>query len=125
MSNVHNLKPFQKGVSGNPNGRPRKIPALDELLADILNEETDGVSVARQILEMYVREALKGNLTAAEALFNRAYGKPKPAAQDDGKDVTVRVIRECSDDELLDKVNGIFDVARKRKIESDALLQNF
>lgn len=116
MSNVHNLKPFQKGVSGNPAGRPRKLPALDELIADILNKETDGVSAARQILEMYVREALKGNLTAAEALFNRAYGKPKQATEQ-ATDVTVRVVRELSDDELLDRVNGIFDAARERQLE--------
>lgn len=27
-------KPFKKGQSGNPNGRPKKLPELDKLLAD-------------------------------------------------------------------------------------------
>ena len=32
---------FKKGQTGNPNGRPRKLPELDKLLADVLGEEKD------------------------------------------------------------------------------------
>jgi hypothetical protein len=93
--NVHNLKPFQKGVSGNPAGRPPKIPAIDELLAKVLSDEVDGVTIAEQILLTVAKQAIAGNLHAAEIILNRAYGKPKQAApSDDNSETVIRIIRE-------------------------------
>lgn len=68
---------FKSGQSGNPAGRPKKLPELDRLLADVLSEETDGVTAAEMILRKLLDMALKGNLRAAEILLDRAYGKPK------------------------------------------------
>lgn len=70
---------FKKGKSGNPNGRPKKIPALEELLADILSEEKDGIEAARAILITLRSKAIKGDIRAAEVLLDRAYGKVKQA----------------------------------------------
>jgi hypothetical protein len=70
-------KPFKKGQSGNPNGRPKKLPQLDKLLADILGEEKDGKDAATVILMALRAKAVKGDIRAAELLLNRAYGKPK------------------------------------------------
>lgn len=79
--NPANLTPFQKGESGNPNGRPRKLPNLDVLLADVLGEEKDGVSAAQAILMRLRATASGGNtqtaIRAAEILLDRGYGKPK------------------------------------------------
>lgn len=72
-----NLKPFKKGQSGNPNGRPKKLPKLDELLADVLGEEKDGVSAGEAILKALRAKATKGDVRAAELLLDRAYGKAK------------------------------------------------
>jgi len=69
-----NLKNFPKGVSGNPNGRPKKIPEIDKLLADVLGE--DGHE-ATEILKALVAKAKKGDVRAAEVLLDRAYGKAK------------------------------------------------
>lgn len=66
---------FKKGVSGNPNGRPKKIPAIDELLADVLGEEKDGMTAATIILKALRNKAFKGDVRAAEVLLDRAYGK--------------------------------------------------
>ena len=74
-----NPKPFKKGQSGNPNGRPKKLPELDKLLADVLGEEKDGVSAAEVILKKLRQMAANGNLRAAEILLDRGYGKPKQA----------------------------------------------
>lgn len=66
---------FKKGQSGNPNGRPRKLPELDKLLFDVLGEEKDGISAAEAILKALRFKATKGDIRAAEVLLDRAYGK--------------------------------------------------
>lgn len=68
---------WKKGESGNPNGRPRKLPELDKLLADVLGEEKDGVTAGEAILKALRAKASKGDVRAAEVLLDRAYGKPK------------------------------------------------
>lgn len=72
-------KPFKKGQSGNPNGRPRKLPELDKLLANVLGEEKDGTTAAEAILKALRAKAAKGDVRAAELLLDRAYGKAKQA----------------------------------------------
>lgn len=74
---IPNNKPFPKGVSGNPAGRPKKLPELDKLLADVLGEEKDGITAAEAILKKLRQMAAQGNLRAAEILLDRGYGKPK------------------------------------------------
>ena len=74
---IENLKPFKKGQSGNPNGRPKKLPELDKLLADVLGEEKDGVTAAEVILKALRAKAAKGDIRAAEVLLDRAFGKAK------------------------------------------------
>lgn len=68
---------WKKGESGNPNGRPRKLPELDKLLAEVLGEEKDGISAAEVVLKAIRAKAAKGDVRAAELLLDRAYGKPK------------------------------------------------
>ena len=77
---------FKKGQSGNPKGRPRKLPELDALLAEVLGEEKDGMTAAEAILKRLLQEAAKGNLRAAEILLNRAYGMPRQRLEHTGED---------------------------------------
>jgi hypothetical protein len=55
------------------NGRPKKLPELDKLLADVLGE--DGIEAAKAILMALRSKATKGDVRAAEVLLDRAYGK--------------------------------------------------
>lgn len=79
------LKPyeFKKGQSGNPNGRPRILPELKEVMERLLSENiTDNKSGKEiQILEAVLRtlqaKALKGDMRAIQELLDRFYGKPK------------------------------------------------
>ena len=75
MAFPHDGKKFKKGQSGNPKGQPKKIPELNILLAEVLGEEKDGIAAAKAILMALRAKATKGDVRAAELLFNRAYGK--------------------------------------------------
>jgi hypothetical protein len=82
-------RPFKKGQSGNPNGRPKKLPELRELLANVLGDEKDGKTAAEAILMALRAKAAKGDVRAAELLLDRAYGKPKQDVDLSGSMVTV------------------------------------
>lgn len=75
--NDENLKPFKKGEDErrNINGRPKKLPQIDKLLADVLGSEDDEESPAKDILKALLAEAKAGNVRAGEILLDRAYGK--------------------------------------------------
>ena len=66
---------WKKGQSGNPAGRPKKLPELRELLANVLGDEKDGKTAAEAILMALRAKATKGDVRAAELLLDRAYGK--------------------------------------------------
>lgn len=92
--NKDNLKPFKKGETGNANGRPKKIPAIDELLAEVLGKEKDGKTVAQAILSALSAKALKGDIRAAEVLLNRGYGLPKQHIKNENTgSIKIEIIR--------------------------------
>lgn len=105
-------RPFQKGQSGNPKGRPRKLPELDTLLADVLGEEKDGMSAAEAILKKLRQEAAKGNLRAAEILLNRAYGMPKQRTEVTGAEggpveTVIRFVDDSEDEAYFEHKSKI------------------
>lgn len=91
MANPQNIEKhkFPKGQTGNPNGRPRKLPELDKLLADVLGEEKDGVSAAEAILKALRLKASKGDVRAIELMLDRAYGKAPQTITHEGLPTSV------------------------------------
>lgn len=74
MANLQNLKPFKKGQSGNPKGRPKK-PDIDQIIIDALNDERNGTTAIEAIVRALIVKATKGDIKAAQELFDRLYGK--------------------------------------------------
>lgn len=110
MPKPENIEPhkFKKGQSGNPKGRPKKLPELEKLLADVLGEEKDGMTAAEAILKKLRQEAAKGNLRAAEILLNRAYGMPKQRTELTGADggpveTIIRFVDDTNDDDYFNQ----------------------
>lgn len=67
-------KPFPKGVSGNPRGRP-KLPDIREAMARLLGDESDGAVALDRVLKALRTKAMSGDVRAAEVLLDRAFGK--------------------------------------------------
>jgi hypothetical protein len=96
MPNPENVKgkAWKKGQSGNPNGRPKKLPQIEKLLAEVLGEKADnGPSGIKQILTALKRKAAKGDTRAAELILDRAYGKAKQKVEVDIPNEVKFVIR--------------------------------
>jgi hypothetical protein len=73
---MSNLKSFKPGQSGNLKGRPKKMPGIDELLAEVITEDA-----RRSILRMLTANAKKGNMKAIEIILDRLYGKAKQSTE--------------------------------------------
>jgi uncharacterized protein DUF5681 len=81
--NFQNLRPWPKGVSGNPGGRPKKRLLTDEL--ELLLEQeapnSRNKTWAVVIAEALLRKAREGDVRAISELANRIEGKPLQAVE--------------------------------------------
>ena len=69
MANEKNLKPFKKGKSGNPGGRP-KWKHITEMLKHEDNQEK-----LEQLVHVIYDKALGGDMRAVEFIADRLEGK--------------------------------------------------
>jgi len=81
-------KQFKPGQSGNPNGRPKKLPELDKLLSDVF-----GADEMERVLKAVYAKALKGDTRAAEIILDRGYGKAKEKVEQK-TEMIISVIRK-------------------------------
>ena len=77
MPNPENIKGkgnrWQKGESGNPKGRPKKLPDLHESLVKIMTEEKKDKNALDAVLARLRNEAVNGNMRAIELLLRYCY----------------------------------------------------
>ncbi|KAG0176685.1 hypothetical protein DFQ28_004647, partial [Apophysomyces sp. BC1034] len=67
-------KPFAKGQTGNPKGRPKRTQAKLDLIAACKAKTPDTLDVIESIMVGGDNE--RNRLSAAMAIIERAYGKP-------------------------------------------------
>jgi hypothetical protein len=72
-------KGFKPGVSGNPNGRPKGIQSIPDILRKIGEEDgtVDGKSKLDVIMYMVFSFALEGKPWAVQFIADRTEGKAK------------------------------------------------
>jgi len=74
-----NKTTWEKGKSGNPGGRSPKVGPNGETLAQLARAHTaDAVKTLAEIMGAVINEP-KDRITAAVALLDRGWGKPKEA----------------------------------------------
>jgi|SRR5215216_1794646 len=80
---MKNLRPWQPGQTGNPNGRPRVLPNLNKLLAKLMggksedDEEAGAALIIKALAETASTAGDRQQVAAANALLERMYGRVK------------------------------------------------
>lgn len=110
---LKNLKSYKKGQSGNPKGRPKKIPELKILLAETLDDKNGGITAAKAIFlnlrNMAITRKDSIAIRAAELLLAYAYGRPKQ--QIDAEIKTVNIDRAADDVQTIATEYALLDAA--------------
>ena len=83
---LNNLKPFEKGESGNPNGRPkgsknrstiaRQWLEVNQNLKNPLTGETETMSQEDLMTLALIKKAREGDVAAYKDLMDSGYGAP-------------------------------------------------
>ena len=69
-------KGFNPGISGNPNGRPKKENCVSDLLRNKGDEmQPDGKTKLQAVIETLYERAGEGELKAIDMIFDRLEGK--------------------------------------------------
>lgn len=74
-----NLKPFQKGRSGNPTGKNGKENKTIKTVAEIANDNS--AKAMQALVKLIGSSDEKVSLAAAQAVLDRAVGKPKQTVE--------------------------------------------
>jgi hypothetical protein len=120
MPNPENIEKhkFEKGKSGNPEGRPKGSKNLSTILREMLNEEVevivDGKRERKKFQDIIIRKLIKkansGNLRAIREIFDRVEGKarqfietnitamPKPEAQSPDRNELLKEVQAKLDE---------------------------
>lgn len=100
---VENLKPWPKGVSGNPAGRPKGLTLTDcyrRALSRPAPGDADGRTMADLLAEAIVQKATEGDVAAAREIADRLEGRPRQSVD---LDLTTHDWRELAAREGLDE----------------------
>ncbi len=74
---IENLRPWAKGTSGNPGGRPRRDVLTEALKAQLASDDSDGRTFAEQIAAVRIKHALRGDVRAIREIADRTEGRPR------------------------------------------------
>lgn len=84
MNNITTTK-FQKGKSGNPMGRPKGSKNKSTILREAMESKTDRMlsKEVPKVLRVVIEAALKGDMSAAKMILDRAVPVKKAGGEGD------------------------------------------
>jgi len=98
MRNTSGLKPFKKGQSGNPAGRPKGSRNFKTIfreaakaVAEALRLGKEPEAVELEIVKRGIKQALKGNYSFYKDILDRLYGQAKQTIETEEKRVLVLI----------------------------------
>jgi len=98
MSNPNPQNQFEKGKSGNPNGRPKRDWTVQGLIELAMEEESEtGIPYKKIVYTKLVSMAKAGDIQAIKEINNRLDGMPKQTTEltgADGKDIVVKIVED-------------------------------
>lgn len=94
-------RPFPKGTSGNPKGRPKEPWTWAGVLKRIAEEEqANGTELKELMGKALIKEALKGNVQAIKEFGDRIDGRAKQQHEHTGNvNSTITVVSQIPDEE--------------------------
>lgn len=104
-------KPWEKGVSANPGGRPKGASIMARIEALLL---ADDGKLADILAKSIVHGAMKGDVNFCKELLNRLEGRVPIKAELTGKDGDPIEIRSARDD-LLGRIDSQVERIRARE----------
>jgi hypothetical protein len=111
-------KPFPKGVSGNPNGRPKKECCLtslikeqaDQMVTLKINGKEVTMSYGRAAVYGMFTKAIKGDVSAFKEIIERIDGKVVTLQEHTGKDggpIQTQELSELSPEERKRRIDEL------------------
>jgi hypothetical protein len=99
---IPNNKPFKKGQSGNPKGRP-KLPDIKHLLVKYVGSENRDEEWG-EVINKLLERAKVGDTRATELLFKYGFGTPNPMPQENESqprviNTTYEIVKDEDDNE--------------------------
>lgn len=96
MANNSNLRPFPKGTSGNPAGRPKGLSLVAELRKELAKKaHGTNIPLKTMVAARLVQMALAGDVPAIKVCFEYVDGKPAQPVEHSGEiDMTLTTARE-------------------------------
>lgn len=93
MPNPNPQNQFEPGKSGNPKGRPKRAWTWSKLLEEAVEEVAkDGKSLKYHMARAMVKEILKGNVQAFNAVSNRMDGMPQQDITSAGEKIEAPIV---------------------------------
>lgn len=119
MPNEDNLKPWKKGESGNPSGRPKGSRNRSTIVRELLEAKAldggDG-QVVDQLTRSLIQKAAEGDVRAYKELMDSAYGKVKDTMESNVTYTQMGHVYLQGDDGSLEKME--FNVGEEPRKQS-------